>query len=498
MNNPIADDKRKLIIALSLLLSLGFIVTSFTSYFVSRNAIRQSILEDELPLTADNIYSEIQKDLVRPTFISSMMASDTFLRDWILDGERDVTQISKYLQEVKNRYGAFASFFISERTRNYYYAKGILKQISQTDAHDVWYYRVRAMTQAYEISVDTDQAHRNALTIFINFRVFDYENRFLGVAGIGLTVDAVRKLVDSYQQRYKRNIYFVDRRGEIMLHSGKLADSNIRRIPGLQAQADRILRNEATSLQYQLDARTHLLNVRFIPELDWFLFVERLEEDATAEIRRTLYINLAICLIITAGVLLATNLVLNRYQRRLEEMATTDKLTGLGNRQACELVAEQAVRLSQRRATALSAVIIDIDRFKEINDRYGHLIGDDVIRSVARAIKGCLREADFICRWGGEEYLLLLQDCDLANAQRIAEHIRATVTQATYVHGSISFTVTVSLGVAEYLAPESADNLFSRADTALYQAKQSGRDRVCPASAAGAVRLALAPGIPLP
>lgn len=103
MNNPLAGDKRRLIAALSLLLSLGFIVTSFTSYFVSRNTIRQSILEDELPLTADNIYSEIQKDLVRPTFISSMMASDTFLRDWILNGERDVAQISKYLQEVKTR-----------------------------------------------------------------------------------------------------------------------------------------------------------------------------------------------------------------------------------------------------------------------------------------------------------------------------------------------------------------------------------------------------------
>ncbi|HWU82572.1 MAG TPA: GGDEF domain-containing protein, partial [Methylophilaceae bacterium] len=100
---PLANDKQKLITALCILLSMGFIITSFASYFVSRETIRESIIEDELPLTSDNIYSEIQKDLVRPTFISSMMASDTFLRDWIIDGEKDLAQITKYLGEIRQR-----------------------------------------------------------------------------------------------------------------------------------------------------------------------------------------------------------------------------------------------------------------------------------------------------------------------------------------------------------------------------------------------------------
>lgn len=90
------------------------------NYHVSKAAIRESIVASELPLTSDNIYSEIQKDLIRPIFVSSMMASDTFLRDWALAGERDAGQIVKYLREVKVRYGAFTSFFVSERTRTYY------------------------------------------------------------------------------------------------------------------------------------------------------------------------------------------------------------------------------------------------------------------------------------------------------------------------------------------------------------------------------------------
>lgn len=476
----LANDKQKLIIALCILLSMGFIITSLASYFVSRATIRESIIKDELPLTSDNIYSEIQKDLVRPTFISSMMASDTFLRDWILDGEKDLAQITKYLGEIRQRYGTFASFYVSEKTGNYYYPGGILKQVSPKDTHDVWYYRVRDMKQPYEISVDTNQADRNALTIFINYHVYDYAGKFLGVAGIGLTVDAVRKLIDSYQQRYDRIVYFVDLKGDVALFSNQQTSpgDNIRNIPGLQAQADRILKDRSGSYQYKRDGRVHLLNVRFIPELDWYLCVEKMEDEALAGIKRTLYLNLALCLLITAVVLTLTNITINRYQRRLEEMAMTDKLTGLANRQACELFAEQAVKLARRNQEPLSAILIDIDHFKDVNDHHGHLAGDMVIRRLAEIIRGCLRESDFLCRWGGEEYLLLMKGCDLNRAQVIAETLRTTVKETPIDYGDISIRITISLGVAEYHDPESNAAMFGRADEALYRAKAAGRDCV--------------------
>lgn len=104
------SDKRKLIFILSILLSTGFAATTLINYYVSKASIRESIVASELPLTSDNIYSEIQKDLVRPIIISSMMASDTFLRDWVLAGEQDVERMTRYLREVKQRYGAFTSF----------------------------------------------------------------------------------------------------------------------------------------------------------------------------------------------------------------------------------------------------------------------------------------------------------------------------------------------------------------------------------------------------
>src|SRR6187399_569631 len=131
MNFNWRGDKQRLIATLSVLLVLGFAVTATVNYQVSKNAIRKSIVASELPLTSDNLYSEIQKDLIRPIFISSMMASDTFVRDWALAGEADVDKIIRYLREVKDRYQAFTSFFISERTRLYYQTEGILKTISK-------------------------------------------------------------------------------------------------------------------------------------------------------------------------------------------------------------------------------------------------------------------------------------------------------------------------------------------------------------------------------
>jgi len=476
----ILDDKRKLIVLLSVLLSIGFIVTSLASYFVSKGSIRESIVVSELPLTSDNIYSEIQKDLVQPVFISSMMASDTFLRDWVLDNELDTLRVSKYLKEVQQKYGAVTAFFVSEKSRTYYYENGALKTVSDTDPVDKWYFRVRQIREPYEINFDPDEAHHNALTFFINYRMTDYEGNFIGVAGIGLTVDTVRKLIEDYQQRYQRKIYFVDPQGNIVLFGEHTDDAgnNIRTIPGLQTEAERILNQRGGSFQYQRNGHTHLLNVRFIPELKWFLFVEKTEDDALFDIRKTLVLNLLICVFITAGVLVATNIVINRYQRRLEVMATTDRLTGLANRQTFEAIADHAVRESKRTGEPLSAMLIDIDHFKAINDRYGHFGGDAAIRGVAQTTRESLRDVDLVCRWGGEEYLVLLKRCSIANAETLAEKIRAAIKDSRYHYNEVDIAVTVSLGIAKFNGGESVEQLLSRADKALYDAKHMGRDRV--------------------
>ncbi|MCB5183853.1 sensor domain-containing diguanylate cyclase [Methylobacillus gramineus] len=473
-------NRYKLILLITVILATGFLATSLVSYQVSRVSIHDSIVDSTLPLTSDNIYSEIQKDLVRPIFVSSMMASDTFLRDWIIDGETDIAKISKYLQEVQNHYGAFVSFLVSENTGNYYYGKGLLKQVNPKEERDAWYYRVRELKNPYEINVDRDMAHADVLTIFINYRVLDYQGQYLGAVGVGLTVDSVQKLISHYQLKFKRNVYFVDEQGAITL-SGNFDQplgSKIMHTSELQRLFQQAKANGTQTFEYEYDGMQQLINMRYIPELNWYLFVEQSESEATSDIRHALYINVLLCLVVTAIVVLLTHLALRRYQAELETMATTDSLTGLPNRKAFDIVIDIFLNESSRTRGALALIVLDIDHFKAINDRLGHFGGDHVLVVMARAIRACTRAADFICRWGGEEFLIVIKDCDEHSAMLLAEKIRNAVENELIAYKGEQISITASLGVAVARTGEKMEHVLDRADAAMYAAKMAGRNQV--------------------
>ncbi|MBI5518444.1 MAG: GGDEF domain-containing protein [Desulfovibrio sp.] len=472
--------KRPVLFLVTLFLALGFLGTTIVSYQVSRNAIRDSILTQELPLTSDNVYSEILKDLVRPVFVASMMANDTFLRDWTLNGEKDRDQLTRYLREVMAKYSAFTSFFISEKTRNYYHPTGVIKQVSELENRDAWYYRVRAMPEPYEINVDPDMANRDLLTIFINYRVQDYQGNFIGAAGVGLTVEAVRSAITAYQERFDRRISFVDPQGRILLAGDRARqrETNIHFIDGLRTLAPEILSVQTGSYEYKNGGRTYLLNVRYVPELKWYLFVEKPEDGALAGIRRTLYVNIAVCLAVTILVVFITSLSLSRYQKRMEEMATTDKLTGLLNRQTLDVLFQQSLSLARRTGEPLSVVLSDLDHFKAVNDRHGHLKGDAVLARAAACLKEQLRTSDVVCRWGGEEFLMILKDCDAQAATALAEKLRVAIEGDAELAALVPGGVTASYGVSQHKDGEPVESLVGRADRAMYAAKQEGRNRV--------------------
>jgi diguanylate cyclase (GGDEF)-like protein len=478
----IFTEKYKLLGWLSVVLIAGFLGTSIAGYIVSRDAIRQGVADQALPLTGDNIYSELQKDLLRPVFISSLMAQDTFVRDWVIGGETDPAQIQRYLNEIKQRYGTVSSFLVSERTRRYYYPDGVLKTIDENDPRDKWFFRVRDMKQAYETNVDPDFANRDTLTIFINYRLLDYDGKFLAVTGVGLTIDTVTRILDSYQSRFHRSVYFVDRDGNVVLtgKSMKKMQGSIRKLPGLSDIAPRILTGEtaATHLEYKLGQATNLVNSRFIPELGWYLVVEQNVSDDMKPVQDVLMLNLGISAFITLIVLVTILLAVNHYQRRLEYVATTDSLTGLLNRQAFEILFRQSVLDVDRHGKPLSAILFDIDLFKNINDTHGHLAGDYVLHAISQLARKSVRENDIVARWGGEEFMILLRDCPLEVACKVAENLRSAIEGHDFQLNTQSEPVTVSLGVAEYALQETQSSFFLRADRALYVAKVGGRNRI--------------------
>ncbi|MDR2838220.1 MAG: sensor domain-containing diguanylate cyclase [Azonexus sp.] len=481
-------DKHRLIVSLALLLGIGFIGTSLASYFVSQNAIRESIIATELPLTSSHIYSEMQKDLIRPILISSMMAHDTFLCDWVTSGEKSPEQIEEYLQAVKSSNddkGGIVTFFGSEKSRLHYHSgRSILRKLNPDESRDAWYFRTRNLREPYEINFDPDFDNRGALTIFVNYRVLDKNGALIGVTGVGLTENTMQQLINDFQTRYQSHVYFTDAGGKVILSAkdSGMMGKNIREATGMDVRATHEQAQRDGVLRYKKDGRLHFLNVWFIPELNWYLFVEKMDDAALFATRETLYVNLAISLVVTVLVLLLTNMVIGRYQRRLEEMAATDTLSGLPNRRVFDLMAQQVIDGARRTGEPLSIMLLDIDHFKRINDRYGHLAGDETIRKIADTLKKMLRHSDILSRWGGEEYVVLFKGCELDYALILTEKFRAAIEARDFSYSGQHIALTVSCGVAQYDQKETLSQWFDRADHALYQAKQAGRNRVCVAA----------------
>lgn len=480
--------KYSLLTWVSLILVAGFLATSVAGYVASRDAIEHGIADQALPLTGDNIYSEIQKDILRPVFISSLMAHDTFVRDWILSGEKNPEQLIRYLNEVKKKYGTVSSFLISNRSYQYYHAAGTLKAVREDEPRDAWFFRVRAMREDYETNVDLDLANRDSMTIFINHRVLDYDGKFIGATGVGLTLDTMSHILDRYRSRFHRTIYFVDTRGDIVLAGKEMRQArhdSIHNMAGVRDIATQILNGDdkPTRLAYRNGAANVMVNSRFITELNWYLVVEQNVSDEVKPLQRVFMLNLAISFAVTLLVLGLTLTTVRRYQRRLERLAATDALTGLLNRQALETIFRNAILTSKRNGKPLAAILFDIDYFKRVNDAHGHLQGDQVIRAVADLARAAVRESDVVTRWGGEEYLILLNDCALDQAAQIGETLRAAVAAHDFgLPGAGSAgagsPLTISLGVAEFRQQETETAFFARADSALYQAKDAGRNRL--------------------
>lgn len=471
--------KLRFIILLAILLIFGFLFTSFISYFTARRSIITQVEKTTLPLTSDNIYSEIQRDLLRPIFISSMMAKDTFVRDWVLNGEHDQEAIVRYLKEIQIYYGTATSFFVSEKSRKYYHSSGVLKTVDQIDKNDAWYFRVQEMRQDFEINVDTDTADRTSLTIFINHRVYDYVGRYLGAIGVGLAVDAVQTLIENYKNRYDRQVYFVNRKGEVTLRGVYYNDAeNIHQIKGLSIFATKILTSPSSSITYEKNGKKYYLNSRFVPEFEWYLIVTQQEDEDELRIQNTLMLNLGVSIVISIVIIVLVNLIIASYQQKLEAMATTDKLTGTANRQVFDVLFRQAYSQSKRSKKPLSAIMFDIDYFKQINDTYGHPTGDVVLKTLVQKIRCSIRESDILFRWGGEEFLIILPESDVNIASNIAEKIRKTVEDLEITFSGKTISVTISMGVGTMSEVDTSDDLIMRSDKALYAAKEKGRNRV--------------------
>ncbi|MEH6575483.1 MAG: diguanylate cyclase [Amphritea sp.] len=471
--------KQKMLLMISLLIISGFLITSISSFSISRQAAIDAVQKNQLPLTSDNIFSEVQRDILRPRIVSSFMANDTFLKDWIVNGEQDIDAVTRYLKMIQEKYGAFTTFLISDKTGKYYHSDGLLKTIKQHEPRDEWFYRVKNMSQQSEINLDPDMINEDMITIYINVKIHSHSGEFIGVTGVGLNLQHIQDVLNHYREKYGNNVYFLDKKGNILLHGeSRPFTGNISQQKGMSKVAEQILSAPSGQFKYTRQGNNYLLHTRYIEELDLILCVEADENQITQGLIMPLVINLAICLLVTGIVLWLLLRLLNRYQSQLETIAWQDPLTGLLNRRSFMERYLQQSSSHTRSGRPMTLLLLDVDNFKQINDSHGHLLGDQVMIKIADVLKTTLRPSDILARWGGDEFIALLPETNAEQAILIGERLRSSVTEDQALLSLTEQAVTVSIGTAVREASMDMEAHIMASDEAMYAAKQAGRNAV--------------------
>jgi diguanylate cyclase (GGDEF)-like protein len=173
--------------------------------------------------------------------------------------------------------------------------------------------------------------------------------------------------------------------------------------------------------------------------------------------------------------LLELNDLLNEKADRYKQLAAIDPLTNLYNRYKFIELFTTEVHSMKQRQQAVSLLLLDIDHFKQVNDTYGHNMGDEILVAISKQLTAIVRNIDVVSRWGGEEFLVMLPTAELEQARIIAEKIRTLIEKTEFPEG---LSVTMSIGIHQIDLDDGLEETISKADTALYRAKNNGRNRV--------------------
>ncbi len=481
-HQPLAQFRTKTLWLFCLVLFIVFFLMSWSSYFIARKSIDRQIEENTLPLTSDNIYSQIQHDLVAPMFVARLMAHDTFVRDWALQEHHSEAPIQRYLTEIDRKFNTSIAFFVVDKTGYLYLPDDIHHVLDEKNSKYSWYQKVKSLpdSEPYLVSVGEDPEYPGKLDIFIDHKVYDYQNNFIGVTGVGISIEKVHQIIEHYENLYNRVIYFVDREGNRVL-TGQTTDPHgkLQEMEGTKDIAAKLLSTPSGNYHFYRNGEKVLVNARLLSEFEWYLIVEESVHSSQKAVFKAFLINVGISCVITLLVLGISMLTQGRYQKKLAAQATVDPLTGAYNRRTGEELFLGMQSECLDKAMPLSLVMFDIDYFKSINDSLGHDAGDVALTHLVSHIQTHIRDIDAICRWGGEEFVLLLHNVDLSRSYEIAERIRKSIQLLSFNSNGLSFQLTVSAGIAEMKAHESLNDVVKRADDALYQAKENGRNQIC-------------------
>jgi len=460
---------------------ITIIVIIATSYFTFKEFFRASHQKQQE--VAMPLFSLINSEIIRPLTVSQYMASDPFLRDYIEQEKIDQEVIFNYLTQVSKQFNTL-SFVAIEKHQKFFDSNNKTANLSSKETE--WYQRLKAIDK----TEFTDFGDAQNPHLFFDVKMFNSQKEFLGFTGLAIDLDHFATQFAKFKEDYGFELYFVDDNNDVTLsseqimktvsHHRKDAITNIDQLPWYQHHQNNHQSSDNTGSHF-FDYSSDDLIISQIPlkELNWRVFIIAPPITEQSVYWQLFLQNLIILLAVSLVLYSLFTLCIKNFRTDLVKDSETDHLTKLPNR---SFIHWKYSQLNQE-YKHVSVVIADIDNFKRLNDTYGHLFGDEVLKVIAKKLSENLRPIDLVGRWGGEEFILILPTTSADQAQEIINRIRKDIAQTTFTTPSNSsqkkLNVTVSFGISHSnLEGVLLEEILTKADQALYLAKASGKNQV--------------------
>jgi diguanylate cyclase (GGDEF)-like protein len=447
---------------------VGSGITYATYIAISNIVAQQSRIQQQ---AVSPVFSLVNEELLKPLHVAQTIGlAKNF--DTLLDTtELDEPALVSLLRQLESQFGL--TFFVaSEKMRKQYLSSG--KQIELLEGKVFWYFE--AQQQDRELIADLGQVGN--VHLYFDVKISNKDGEFLGFVGVGKSLQQFIDTFDQYKQTYGYDFLFVNDKDQIILTS--LPDLVVTgaHIPTLDT-LPWYTKEASASHQFESSivndkGKDFLLSKIDIEELDWKLILLVPLDARQAQITNTFVTNTLMSISVMVFLFVLAFWVMVFYKNKLERSGELDPLTQLPNRAFIHHRYQQL----KRQDAMISVIMVDIDRFKDINDNYGHNTGDEVLRTISRIMTEEIREQDTVGRWGGEEFIMLIPTTSEQTALSIAERTRQCLELETFIKIEDTFKVTASFGVTHGSSRIPLTELIASADAALYEAKKRGRNTV--------------------
>lgn len=426
------------------------------------------------------LFSLVTSEILRPLSVANFMANNQLIIDYADRASIDKEYLISYLDRISKSYNMLS--FIALEKHNLMVDSNA-KETMLNSAAAEWFHRLKSLPG----DQFTDIGNAEDPHLYFDNRIVNQQGEFLGFTGVGIDLNYFAEKFQDYSDRFGFELYFVDSNNIVTLSSSaimqtqshhrkdaitRLSDFSWFQSLTANNSSDLNLTNE---VMYTTEEGL-LISQMPIQELNWRMFIVSPPASQQNEYWKIFIGRFVIFFIISFIFYIVLLNIISYFKSKLIKDSETDYLTQLPNRSHIHWRFEDIAQNN----TSLCVVLADIDNFKNINDTYGHIVGDDVLRVISEQLALTLRQVDIVGRWGGEEFVMLLPDTTAEQAQLIIERVRKQIAEISFPLSSTSgsFTTTVSFGICALpLVNNNIEDYISCADKALYQAKHNGRNQ---------------------